>query len=66
MNITYVRSPFDGNLEPRDWRHSLVMTVCPQPACLFHVIAVSLDAANAGLWDHTVAVHIGGERAQVP
>ena len=60
MNTTHVRNAQTGMYELRPWKLPLIVAVCPAPDCPFHAIAVSIEAADVGLWAHTAALHLGG------
>lgn len=57
---THVKTP-TGVYEERLWTHPLLIAICT--ACNFHAVSVSIEASNAAVWDHTVAVHLGGSHA---
>ena len=59
MNTTHVRNALTGAYESRAWSLPLIVICCPRPCCSFEAIAVSGEAADAGIWEHTVAMHLG-------
>ena len=59
---THVKQ-LDGTYDDHPWQHPLIIAICVD--CGYHVTAVSLDASNAGVWDHTVAVHLGDYHAEI-
>lgn len=65
MNTTHVRNPLTGAYESRRYVQPLCVAICPEPDCAFQAIAVSVDASDVGLWEHTSAIHLGGHHAEV-
>lgn len=63
MKTTAVLNHHTRTYETRVWNLPLVVSVCPEPDCAFKAIAVSVEAADEGLWQHTSALHLGGHHA---
>lgn len=56
LKKSHVRSAETGGYEERPWTHPLLVAVCAE--CAYRAVSVSIDASNAAIWDHAVAVHL--------
>ncbi len=64
MRTTAVRLASEpSRYETRPWKFPLVVACCP--SCAYRGVAVSNEASDAALWEHTAAVHMGGIDAKI-